>query len=113
MRREKEEAPDASPYLAKLATFARDLEELARQGADLGALRLLRQRLAEWVEDLRSVGGHDALAAAVEREVKRLSAALASGNNLASEAQAVATELARLAGGGAPPRKTGREEFWK
>jgi Ca-activated chloride channel family protein len=109
----KEEAADVSPYLVKLATFARDLEALARDGAALGALRLMRQRLAEWVEDLRSVGGHDALADAVEHEVKRLSAALAGANDLAGEVRAVAAELARLAAGGAPPRKAGRAEFWK
>lgn len=111
--RRLEEAADVSPYLAKLATFGRDLEALARDGAELGALRLLRQRLTEWVEDLRSVGGHDALADAVEHEVKRLSASLAGAIDRASEVLAVATELRRLAAGGAPPRKAGRAEFWK
>jgi Ca-activated chloride channel family protein len=111
--RTREEAPeDASAYLAKLAQLARDLETHART-ADVGALRLLRQRLTEWVEDVRSVGGHDALADAVEHEVKRLSAALANAATVAAEALAVATELARLAGGGAPPKKTGRAGFWK
>jgi Ca-activated chloride channel homolog len=112
-KREEAGAADASAYLAKLATLARELEAQARGGAAVGALRLLRQRLTEWVEDLRSVGGQDALADAVEHQVKRLSAALANATDLAAEALAVATELAQLADGGAPPRKTGRAEFWK
>jgi Ca-activated chloride channel homolog len=112
-KREQAGATDASAYLAKLATLARELEAQARGAAALGALRLLRQRLTEWVEDLRSVGGQDALADAVEHQVKRLSAALASGTDVASEALAVATELLRLADGAAPPRKSGRAEFWK
>jgi hypothetical protein len=109
----KEEAPDASAYLAKLAAFARELDVLARSAASAsaGPLRLLRQRLTEWVEDLRSVGGHDALAAAVDAQVQKLSAALGAGAT--QDLLAIATELARLADGGAPPRKTGREGFWK
>src|SRR5262249_26129870 len=103
----KEAAPDASAYLAKLAMLAGDLDRQAKAAVELGALRLLRQRLTEWVEDLRSVGGHEALADAVEREVKRLTAALAGGTDLATAALAVASELARLAGGGAPPRSGG------
>jgi hypothetical protein len=113
----REEAVDASAYLAKLATLARDLEAQARGGAALGALRLLRQRLTEWVEDLRSVGGQDALADAVEHEVKRLSAALANAQDAAAittQALEVATALGKLADGSAPPpRKPGRAEFWK
>jgi len=112
-RKREEAAPDASAYLAKLATLARDVETQARGAAELGALRLLRQRLTEWIEDLRSVGGHDALAAAVEHEVKRLSAVLGMPN-MASEALAIATELARIAGGATPPpKKSGRGAFWK
>ena len=113
-RMKREEAlPDASAYLAKLATLARDLETQARGAAELGALRLLRQRLTEWIEDLRSVGGHDTLADAVEHEVKRLSSAL-GGSNVAADVLAVATELAKLATGATPPpRKSGRAAFWK
>ncbi|HEY5926075.1 MAG TPA: VIT domain-containing protein [Kofleriaceae bacterium] len=111
-RNEKAETADASAYLEKLAQLARDLAHA--RGGDLGALRLLRQRLTEWVEDLRSVGGHDALADAVEAQVKRLSAVLTGGGDIASEVMAISTELARLAGGGAPPaKKPGRSEFWK
>jgi len=107
----KEVAPDASAYLASLAQLAGELEAQARGRADGTAIRLLRQRLVEWIEDLRSVGGHDALAAAVERLVQRLSAALAAGSDVASETLAVATELGKIAGGPPPPK--GRVAFWK
>jgi Ca-activated chloride channel family protein len=112
----KEAAPDASAYLAKLEQLARDVDTHGKSAA-AGALRMVRQRLTEWVEDLRSVGGHAALADAVEALVKRLSAALGNPASLATEAIAVATELARLAGGGTPPQatptKSGRAAFWK
>lgn len=107
----REEPTDASAYLAKLAELARDLETQARAN-HVGALRLLRQRLAEWVEDLRSVGGHDALADAVQRQAERLTAALASGD-AGRGALEVATELARLASSGTPPRGKGRVDFWR
>ena len=104
----------SSAYLAALATLARELEAQGRGRADAAAIRLLRQRLTEWVEDVRSVGGHDALASAIEQLVQRLSAALAAGQDGAGEAIAVAAELARYAAGGAPPLapKQGRA-FWK
>jgi Ca-activated chloride channel family protein len=108
-------APSAgSAYLAALGTLARELEAQGRGRADAAAIRLLRQRLTEWIEDVRSVGGHVALAAAVEQLVQRLSAALASGQDVAGEAIAIAAELARYAQGAAPPPapKQGRA-FWK
>jgi hypothetical protein len=103
-----------SAYLASLDTLARELDAQGRGRADAAAIRLIRQRLTEWTEDVRSVGGHDALAAAVEQLVQRLSAALASGGDVASEAVAIAAELARYAAGQAPPPapKQGRA-FWK
>jgi Ca-activated chloride channel family protein len=101
----------ASPYLTTLGSLARELEAQARGRVDTSAIRLLRQRLTEWVEDLRSVGTANDLAAAVETLVQRLSAALALSSDLATEALAIATELAQLAGGAAPP-KAGRA-FWK
>ncbi|MEO8698730.1 MAG: VIT domain-containing protein [Kofleriaceae bacterium] len=106
-------APMGSPYLVKLAALARELEAQGRGRADGAAIRLLRQRLTEWVEDLRSVGGQQELAAAVEQLVQRLSAALALATDLATEAVAVAAELARLAAGQSPPRSKGRVAFWK
>jgi Ca-activated chloride channel family protein len=107
-------AAPGSAYLATLATLARELEAQGRGRADAAAIRLLRQRLTEWIEDVRSVGGHDALADAVEQLVQRLSAVLAAGQDVAGEATAVAAELSRYAAGGAPPPapKQGRA-FWK
>lgn len=100
-------------YLVQLAQLARELAAHAR-GPNTSAIRLLRQRLTEWVEDLRSVGGQAALADAVEKLVVRLVAALAGGD-LGSEAQAIADELTKLAGGAPPPEapKQRRVAFWK
>ncbi len=102
-------------YLAQLATLARELEAQATGRGDAAAIRLLRQRLTEWVEDVRSVGGNHELAGAVEELVKRLSAALAAPANLIAEATAIAGELAALAAGAPPPpaKKKSRLAFWK
>jgi hypothetical protein len=113
----RESSSGASPhaYLAKLEKLARDLEDQARGSLQAGALRLLRQRLKEWAEDLRSVGGSDALADAVGDQAERLGIALtATGIDLVVELQAIANVLAALASGGPlPPRKSGRVAFWK
>ena len=112
--RDRAAAAPANAYLVSLATLARELEAQARGRADGAAIRVLRQRLTEWVEDVRSVGSHDELATAVERLVQRLSAALAAGVAIVSEAIAVAGELAVLAAGGSPtPTKGSRVAFWK
>jgi hypothetical protein len=85
----------------------------ARGAANLGKLRMLRQRLREWIEDLRSVGGFDALAGAVEQLALKLDSALASAD-VATQVAAVATDLAALAAGApVPPRASGRPAFWK
>ena len=110
-------------YLAQLAALARGLEgEVAGRG-DVAAIRRLRQRLVQWIEDVRSVGGsvggNDDLASAVEALVERLSAALAAAlaapATLVDEATAIAGELARLAAGAPPPppKKKSRLAFWK
>jgi hypothetical protein len=111
---DKSAATDASVYLAKLSTLARDLETEARGAASAGKLRLLRQRLREWAEDLRSVGGFDALAGAVDQLVHRLGDAIANSSG-SSELVSIAQELARLATGTTPsaPRPSGRPAFWK
>jgi Ca-activated chloride channel family protein len=102
-----EAAPDsAAAYLASLDRLA-----IALDAANDTTLRVVRQRLAEWVEDVRSVGGHDDLATAVDHLVKRLSAALAAGSNVEAEARAIAAELRKLAAGTPPPR--GGRAFWK
>jgi hypothetical protein len=107
------ELPPSSAHLTKLAGLARELAAQANGSADVTALRRLRERLVEWLEDVRSVGSSARFAAAVERVVQRLSAALALGTGLAAEAGAVATELARLASGPAPAPTHGRVAFWK
>jgi Ca-activated chloride channel family protein len=106
----REAAPAVDAYLVQLGQLARELEAHAK-GPNTGAIRLLRQRLTEWVEDLRSVGTHGDLAAAVEQLVARLTAAL-GGTDLATEAAEIARELAQLAGGAPPPKKS-RLAFWK
>ena len=123
--REVADTHAGSAYLVQLAQLARELAAHAG-GPNASAIRLLRQRLTEWVEDLRSVGGQAALADAVEKLVQRLAAALAGtgpaatgtapgGADLAREAKAIADELAKLAGGVPPPEapKKSRLAFWK
>jgi hypothetical protein len=109
-------APVASAaYLVQLATLARELAAEANGRCDAAAIRLLRQRLTQWVEDVRSVGGDRDLAAAVEALIKRLSAALAAPASLGAETVAIADELAQLAAGSPPPpaKKSSRLAFWK
>lgn len=96
---------DASVYLASLAELARELDALSSAGprAPAMALKLLRQRLQQWLEDLESVGGHEALVAAVASELHRLT--------IDTRAE-VAAELVKLAIGAVPPKPPGRA-FWK
>ena len=85
------------------------------QRGALVTLRLLRVRLTEWVEDVRSVGTHDALATAVDEIVQRLAAAIAAGTSLLATVTAIAGELAALAAGAPPPapKPRARLAFWK
>jgi Ca-activated chloride channel family protein len=104
----------STAYLVQLAMLARELDARATGRGDPAAIRLLRERLTEWVEDVRSVGGNHELADAVEALVKRLSAALAAPASLLAEATAIAGELAVLAAGAPPPaKKQSRLAFWK
>ena len=104
-----------SPYHMKLAKLAYELAMVARGTLDAMRLRLLRDRLTEWVEDVRSVGGHDALAGAVEELANRLAAALAGTAPIDSELTAIVNELSALAAGAPPPapKKKSRSAFWK
>jgi Ca-activated chloride channel family protein len=106
-----EAAIDPSSYLAQLAQLARDLGAEASGRCDVGALRMIRQRVAQWIEDVRSVGGLDALASSVDALVKRLSAALAAGTDPRAEALSVASELARISGKQSQP--SAPRAFWK
>ena len=99
---------EPSVYLAKLAELARELDaKIGTRG-----IGLLRQRLIEWVEDVRSVGANEALAAAVEQLLARFVAALGGAPD---QLHAIAAELARLATGATPttPSASGRVAFWK
>jgi Ca-activated chloride channel family protein len=105
-------------YLKQLPAFAVTLETLTtgvNAVIDPGQIRILRQRLAQWVEDLRSVGGERALADAVEALIERLTRALAAPDVLRVEIAAIADDLARLAAGAPPPpvKKKSRLAFWK
>jgi hypothetical protein len=105
----------SAAYLAQLATLARELEARASGGGDAAAIRLVRQRLTQWIEDVRSVGSRTDLAGAVEELVQRLSAALAAPAGLVAEALAIAAALVALAAGSPPPpaKKKSRLAFWK
>ena len=113
VKREAADAKVGNAYLLQLAQLARELAAHA-SGPNVASIRMLRQRLTEWIEDLRSVGGQAALADAVEKLLQRLAAALA-GPDLGTEAKAIADELATLATGAPPPEapKKSRMAFWK
>ncbi len=96
---------DASVYLASLAELVRELSALssAEPRAAAMPLKLLRQRVHQWLEDLESVGGHEALVAAVAHQLHLLT--------MDTRAE-VAAELAKLATGAVPPKPPARA-FWK
>jgi Ca-activated chloride channel family protein len=103
-------------YVRRLVELALELEAQIAGGCDGAAIRRVRQRLTEWIEDLRSVGGSHELAGAVEALVRRLSDALAAPTHLAAELEAIANELAKLATSGLPPdagARPSRPPFWK
>ncbi|HEX4421701.1 MAG TPA: VIT domain-containing protein [Kofleriaceae bacterium] len=101
-------------YREALAQLARTLMAEAIGACDPGAIRLLRQRLTQWAEDACSAG-YAALAAAVELQIERLSAALGAPASLVGEARAVAHELETIAADpAAPPAPPpSRPAFWK
>src|SRR5207302_3769096 len=72
-------APVAMPpagvsYLVQLLTFAHQLEVQAHGGADATAIRLVRERLVQWAEDMTSVSNDPDMVAAIEALIARLSA---------------------------------------
>ncbi|TMQ23167.1 MAG: VWA domain-containing protein, partial [Deltaproteobacteria bacterium] len=102
-------------YLHQLLALAVALAAQASGRCDPAAIRLIRQRLTQWIEDVRSVGGDRDLIGAVEALVERLSAALGAAADLPAEVTAIAEELTRLAAAASPPpqKKKGRLAFWK
>jgi hypothetical protein len=116
------DATDASAFLLQLAAFGRELHTQATTRCDHAVIRVVRQRLLEWIEDVRSVGGLEPLAVAVEVQVTRLSTALAArtADALVAETARVAGELAMIAASRGPlsgPSPTAttkpRGAFWK
>ena len=104
-------------YLVQLASLAHELERWAAQPGDTTALRRTRQRFTQWIEDVRSVGGLEPLAAAVEALIQRLSEALAAPAELAGTVIAITQALQELSTGSPPipPKATSRSRrsFWK
>ncbi|MFT3698179.1 MAG: VIT domain-containing protein [Kofleriaceae bacterium] len=89
----REEAPaNPTAYLTSLRAIANELAT-----ATAAQLKVLRQRLVQWIEDVKSVG-LDPLALAVQSLL----------NRLATEPAAVSAELLELAAG-----KTPKRAFWK
>ncbi len=87
------------------------------RGAEAAAVRVLRVRLMEWVEDVRSTGTGLAISIEVERLVERLSVALAA-SSFVYDALAIAAELAAIAARTSiaptpPAPKKSRLAFWK
>lgn len=115
----------SAAHTRQLASLATELGALAAGRCDPPRLRQLRQRLTQWIEDVRSVGGSGLLSNAVEALTQRLSAALTAQRNLATEVSAIASELTRLVAGEpttTPSNATGvssaapapiRPPFWK
>ena len=116
----------SAAHTRRLTALANELGVLVAGSYDLAVLRQLRQRLTQWIEDVRSVGGERRLTDAVEALMQRLSAALAGPTNRTTEIQAIATELMHLVTGAtsaSPPStdeapsnetpKPARPSFWK
>ena len=101
-------------YLAQLGALAAELEHQAAGRCDPTAIRMLWQRLRQWIEDLRSMNGNSDVVNAVEALAQRLLEALAAPAKLATEVTAVVEALSRLATGAPPPpEKKNRLAFWK
>jgi hypothetical protein len=96
-------AVDDAPYRQRAADIADALDAALAGGGPLG---LWLERLAELVEDVRSVGGLDRLADALAALHSRLAGATGEA------AAAVVSELRTLAKGAAAA-SPGRGSFWK
>jgi Ca-activated chloride channel family protein len=110
----------STAHIRRLTALATELTALATGNCDPAPLRRLRQRLTQWIEDVRSVGGEQRLTAAVEALVRRLTTALVAPKS-PTEIQTIASELVQLVTGttsvsspstdGAP--EPARPSFWK
>jgi Ca-activated chloride channel family protein len=108
-------------HTRRLAALTTELRGLAAGSCDPVRVRQLRQRLLQWIEDVRSVGGEQRLAVAVEVLMHRLTAALAGPSSLVAEVSAIVATLGQLVTGslGAVPSNLdagagpARSSFWK
>jgi hypothetical protein len=110
----EEAAPivDDAPYRARAHAIA-DALDAAHAASDGRALELAVARLAELIEDVRSIGGLDALAAALGKVLDALRDASAKGQ-LAAHAASAAADLRAVAGAPSDPGTSGRDRpFWK
>jgi Ca-activated chloride channel homolog len=118
----EEEAPapigtDVEPYRRR----ARDLADAIDRAADHGdrrALDLALARLAELVEDVRSVGGLDALASALDAVAVALGQHVADAGSRTDDWRRVAADLRKLGDEAGTPAPTpappgGGRAFWK
>ncbi len=111
-RDEADPGLDLSPYRKR----ARDLADAIDRAADKDdrrALDLALARLAELVEDVRSVGGLDSLADALDAVASALRREVSDASSASSGWRAVAADLRKIGEqtGGAP--RGGGRAFWK
>lgn len=121
MKMEEERGPahdssavDSAPYVARLHAIADDLARAATTSAPAAAAQLPVARLAELLEDLRSVGLAE-LARTLAPLVDRLRGAL-TAPDLVAVLHEVSTALRKLPDGGGeepPPRKRRGWAFWR
>jgi len=108
---------DADVYAWRLRELGLEIEQRAKLGRDsIGMLRRFRVRLAEWVEDVRSVGVLDALADPIAALLAQLAQLLvepvtpAALEEIAVLGQKVTAFAASAMASMRPPS---RPEFWK
>jgi len=101
-------------YRRQLTSLAAELERHASRD-EVRAMRLVQQRLEQWVEDARSTGGLDLLVAAVEAQIAMLRAAITEPAQRPSRVAAIVRQLAALVTANDEPPATAppRPAFWK
>jgi Ca-activated chloride channel family protein len=104
-----EEAVDVAPYLRRAKEIA-DAIDRASERDDRRALDLAVARLAELIEDVRSVGGVDELADALDAVAKTLREYVADAGSRAEEWRKAAVDLRGI---GAPKSGGRGRAFWK